>query len=173
MVDIKGAALAKQLDDRRNLLRYPNGPLSPAAPIIATEDTFDTNSMANLSNVTDGSLSTYAGTGTKTLGGGGVIGNLKFDLGSVKNVSLNYKIGAWSSASNIRIYLAVSEDNSVWSPGINDNIRSTIPTNETELIVNNGGINLIGRYIKLIFYLQTAGTGNVKAYSVKAFDQGE
>lgn len=166
-MDIKTIAISKQMDERRNVLRYPNGPLSPAAPITPTVSGFDTD-PTDLGNVTDGDLTTASATGSKVMGASGVYGYLIFDMGSAKNVIISAKVGIWSTASTTSAYLETSPDGTNWVTVGANTIRPA-GTSASE-VINSVLINGVHtRYFRIRFSVGAAATAYAKIYTVTAY----
>jgi len=125
----------------------------------------------NLGNVTDNDWTTVTGTGSTTLGAGGDIGYLNFDLGAVRTVLVNAKVGVWRDAGTMNLYWYWSTDGIAWKHTNHVVIGSTTSAVE-EIIWPLLGM-LRTRYFRLRFYLSAAGTGNVKIYEVQALEFSE
>jgi len=171
MVKPLDIAISKQMNDRTNFLRYPNGPLSPPAPIIPTVDTFDAGSMANLDRVVNGDYTDYAGIGTKTTGGYGVVGNLIFDLGAnYVPVRVSAALGLYVSDTSKQLNVYVDQSDSTTFPSAAYAVAQNATTGETFVGINE--IKVVKRYFRLRFLITGAATGNVKVYQVEAHREG-
>jgi hypothetical protein len=171
-MDIKGIALAKQMDDRRNVLRYPNGPLSPAAPIVPTYMNFDAQAPANLEKATNNDFDDPVGTGIRTVEAAGNIGGFIFDLGSIKNVFFGLKCSVWSDGSTYICYLQGSNDGTNYK--LNVALHPSIATNSDGVTTSTMDVgNFVrGRYIRVFWRLAGAATGNVKLFEAFAHEIG-
>jgi len=168
-MDIKGIAIAKQMDDRRNVLRYPNGPLSPAAPIVPTADTFDTN-PTNLERTTDGNFDTATGDGSKVLGGAGTVGQLIYDLGSVKTVTVGGKVGlSQNGSATVRVLVDSSQNGLDYINSTSILFSTTLTSNRIEELLAQ---TVTGRYIRIRIYSTAACTAVAKFYQIFAHAQG-
>lgn len=166
-MDIKGIALAKQMDDRRNVLRYPNGPLSPAAPIVPTYTGFEDMAPTDLEKATDGDITTCTGVAQKILGYAAMGGTFVFDMGEVRTVLVGFILGVKTTAASIQIFIDSSDDNITY--------RNTAPvsnsTASTSKVIMNGLSPLLtGRYIRIRAVNTGAGTIDVEIYQCMAYE---
>jgi hypothetical protein len=166
-MDIKGIALAKQMDDRRNVLRYPNGPLSPAAPIVPTYTGFEDAPPTNLENATDGDITTCTGVAQKILGYAATGGTFVFDMGKVRTVLVGFILGVKTTASAIQIFIDSSDDNITYrnTSMVNNSTGST-----SKVIMNGLSSLLTGRYIRIRAVNTGAGTIDVEVYQCMAYE---
>lgn len=137
--------------------------------IIPTYEYFETATPTNLANATDGDLSTYTGTGSKTLGSAGTVGTFIFDMGKVKVVLAGAYIGLWADSGNISYYFDSSINGSDWINGYNSSYYGAATS---ESIRDGTPSLLVGRYIRIRVKLSAAGTGNVRLYSAMAYELG-
>lgn len=124
----------------------------------------------NLEHCTDGDWDTPTGTGTTILGGAGTIGRLNMDLLEVRNVLVRFKVGLWSSAGTITVFIAYSNDGVTYY-----NASGSLCTSVTvaaEEIKFNQVEFVRARYIRLSFLLSAAATANVKIYEWEAIALG-
>lgn len=170
-MDIKGIALAKQMDDRRNVLRYPNGPLSPAAPIVPTYTGFEDATPTNLENATNGNIDDAIGPGTKILSGSGTVGQYIFDLGSEKDVLIegSINLGATGGVTSTA-YIEIARADGVYlTPSIyNATTAGTYPTKRQ--LSPFGGVC---RYIRIRFAESAATTGQGSIIELRAHEIGK
>jgi hypothetical protein len=166
-MDIKGIALAKQMDDRRNVLRYPNGPLSPAAPIVPTYTGFEDAPPTNLENATDGDITTCTGVAQKILGTAGTGGTFVFDMGEVRSVLVGFILGVKTTASTLQLFIESSDDNITYrTASLNNNATSS-----TSKVIRDGLSSLLtGRYIRIRAVNTGAGTIDVEVYQCMAYE---
>lgn len=164
-------AIAKQLDERRNLLRYPDGPLAPARPIVPTFGLFDAATPSNPENCVDGSMDTETGAGAKTLGTGSNFGYAYFDLGSIKNVLVMARIKASVSGAGgeVRLYIEGSDDNNTANVKISNLYEKATITSEAYIDFSQARTC---RMIRVRFYGAVAADYTGKLVEVKAFDLG-
>jgi len=170
-MDITGIALSKQMDNRKNLIRYPNGPLSPAAPIVPTYTGFEDQAPTDLENFTDGNLTTSTGEAKKVLGGSGAGGYFVFDLWSEKNILVTGKmnIGATGGAtSTVFIELALTDGTYISSPSYNAYTAGTYPI--LKLLSPFTGT---ARYIRLRVGASGASTVSASGVELMVYDLGE
>lgn len=68
-MDVVTVAIAKQMDDRRDILQYPDGPLNPPRPLTPTADATWATPPSDLDHCVDGNPSTKTGVGETVVGG--------------------------------------------------------------------------------------------------------
>jgi len=141
----------------------PNNIFRGILPVAALFDT----PPSDLPNVTDGDNATVTGTGTTALGASGLIGNVTIDVGTIKTLLIGSKVGIWSSAASVNVSILSSNDNAMYTSG-SSIVAST--TSVGENIVETLAKVLTGRYFKFNFSLSGAGTGNVKIYTINAWE---
>lgn len=170
-MDIKGIALSKQMDERRNLLRYPDGPLSPARPIIPTFEGFDTQPPTNLANFTDGSPDTATGEGIKEISTSGVAGAFVFDLGSEYNVLITgcINFGATGGITTTAYIDFIRADmSSIFSSSYNTFTNGTYPIKRFLNPVSG-----TARYIKVRIVGSGGGVVSASGVELSAYKLGE
>lgn len=138
-----------------------------ARGITPTATTFDEN-PSNLANATDGSPTTVTGVGSKTLGGSGTVGFVYVDLGSAKTVLFGAKVGMYSSAGKMSVFMSTSTNGSDYYVSVGDGVTST-----TEKLYYPAASIVNARYLQLQFYVNAAATASVKIYEIKAYELGE
>lgn len=170
-MDIKGIALSKQMDDRRNVLRYPNGPLSPAAPIVPTYTGFEDGAPTDLEKATDGNLAEGTGPGSKILSSSGTVGYFNFDLGSEKNVMIEGAINFGATGgvtSTAYIEIARTDGTYLTPPIYNATTTGTYPT-KRQLSPISG----VCRYIKIRVGVNGAATAQASIIELRAHELGK
>lgn len=122
-----------------------------------------TTAPTNLTNATDGDLTTSTGTGTIINNQGG---ELVIDLGINTLLYGAYaKVGIWGNGSDtVTAYLEVSKDNSSWTE-----LNNSATTSATESVVELIGSNFQHwRYIKVrCTKSNNPNVGNIKIYEVE------
>lgn len=145
---------AKFLKQQKNLLKD----ITPVATSWGTAPT-------NLNNITDGDITTASGTGFKTTTASGAVGAIIYDLGSVKTVILQAKMGIWTSSGSIAAFIKSSDDSFNTEK---DSFTIGTYTTTGELILHSPYIRLQARYIALKVQNNAAATGNAKIYHFEA-----
>lgn len=143
-------------------------PINVLRGIVPTATTWDTD-PTSLANCTDGDHTTVTGTGSKVMGAAGYVGYLNFDLGSIKTFIFGGKVGLWSTAGSVSMYVTVSDDDITYS---NNTAVVMIVTTTTELAGFILSKIFTGQYIRLSFYAGSAATANAKIYEVMAYEVG-
>jgi len=136
--------------------------------IVPTADATWGTAPTNLANVTDEDLTNFTGTGSKIIGGGGDIGSIRFDLGFVptRPIIITGKIGIWSSAGTMAVYVDESEDGNAFTPS---GVASMNKTQSIESPLGFSPIIIYTRYFRLRSYLNAAATGNARFYGVQGY----
>lgn len=123
-------------------------------------------SPANLGNCTDGDPSTYAGTGTRTLAAAGNIGELRFDLGSAKNILVAAKI---SLAFPKRIDAFIEQGSDAITYVTNKQEVAQV-SNTSGTILTTMFATVFSEWFRLRFYGYDIGTASVDIYEVVGFE---
>lgn len=143
--------------------------LTAFAPIPLATQIWIGKFPTNLSNTTDGSFTTVSGTATVSLSAGGNIGFIEYDLGTNRVYIVSARIGLWSSAGDILIYLDAFTSSGSSPLSVNSVYNITATTENTNSILTK---IVYGRYLVFRFRLNAAGTANVKIYEVGAYEVG-
>lgn len=136
--------------------------------ITPTQDTF-TTPPSNLSNITDGNPDTTTGTGTKTLSGGAVVGQLFLDVGSTKKIILTMKADIWSSANHVTGWVDFSTDGNTYKSNGLPIIDSNYNTQENSIKTSLAQY-VQSRYIRIRFYAHGACDASVKIYDISGYE---
>lgn len=144
--------------------------LTAFAPIPLATQIWVGRYPINLSNTTDGDVTTFAGVGVVQNASATEVGIYTFNLGSVKTVAISVRAGIWASASSISIQLADFTDG-VNHPTVgNTNIIST--TVSGELIYHSLTGIITTQFFNIRCVNGAANTIFVKLYEVKAYELG-
>lgn len=137
--------------------------------IQPTASVFNTN-PTNLERCTDGNISTATGAGSKAVTGADTIGELIFNIGSIKTMMVSGKIELWSSANAMNVMVLSSEDGTNWRAATNSILTITV---SSEGYPKDSFFALVtGRYIRFRFYTSGTATGNVKIWQLFAHELG-
>lgn len=165
--------IAQQMDNRRNQLIYPNGPLAAPAPLQPLSiNTFDNaGTIGNKDKPTDGLTNTSMDTLIKDVTGNATLGDVIYDLGSVKTVEVGGQVGLWVSTGTGTIYVYIDSSETSPSSGFINPTRDAAnvgATSETKRRLDPQ--ILTGRYIKLraTYSGSTACRCNVNLYELFA-----
>jgi len=171
-MDIMGIAIANQMDNRRDVLQYPDGPLSPKRPLTPAASGWDTD-PSSLENCVDGDNTSKTGVGSTTVGGAAVYGYVSFDLESVRNVIITAKLEAHSSASTTTCYIENSVDGTTWYPVHANVIYATGTATSADVSYSTIVTSVHGRYFRIRFNVGGAATAYGTLYTVSAYDIGD
>jgi len=122
---------------------------------------------SDLEKATDGDPDTVTGTGQTTTGAGADYGYIELDLGLDGVYLVGAKIGVWSDASYVRVYIESKPDGINWQPAQSWYIIGAFTTSED--IFNAGGVVISGRHIRFRFYVAAATTAYAKIYEIWAY----
>ncbi len=123
----------------------------------------------NLERCTDSNLEIATGTGSTVMLAGGVIGEIVFDLGSIKTILVSVRVGLWSSTGTIQLHLLSSDNAVTWRYAGGDD-EVILGTSVTEIIGDSLAQILTGRYLKAQFKANVAMTGYIKIYEVMGWE---
>ena len=133
-------------------------------PTVANWDTDPTN----LERATDNDWTTVTGTGQTALLGAGDVGQLIFDLGVIRTVLIGAKFGEWVTASSLSCYLEYSLDGIAWVQWT-DAVHTGMAGGVEQFRFPKAHLVRL-RYFRFKWYLNGAGTANVKIYEVQALE---
>lgn len=139
--------------------------VNSAYGVLPVATIFDTP-PSNLSNITDGDLSTVTGTGTKVLGAAGTVGIIDITLPSPGIYLVGIKTGIWSTTGQITVNIQGNVD------GVNyfaSGTASQIKTTTTEVVSNSISTILTCNIIRILVSTSVAATGNIKIYELFAY----
>ena len=168
VANAEGAAEAFARQDHVHNRVYPINRLAGVLGVASGWTTVPTN----LERCTDDDWATPTGTGSIDMGGGGVCGDLDFDMGAVFNVHVRFKVMYGNTVvGGVDEYFRVK--------GSIDNVNFyecrgtyTVNTLENEERIIFGEAFVHARYLQLEHQASAAGVSKFAAYEIQAIDCG-
>lgn len=143
--------------------QYRNFLHNSARGVVPTFTGFSDANPADLANATDGDPDTFTSTATKILASSGEMGTLIFDLGRSSRWLIFLKVGLWSSAGSVQVYIKSNEQS------VYERVMGSV-TSASELKPVCLSPILVGQVVTLQAYGTAASTANFRLYEFAAYE---